>query len=217
MLFRSRGLWDLGAPGEGTDAADATWDPIRGKGDVDTGVYVDDASVRLDSTAPPRGGDEDATTLRATPTPREEDFQGKSKKKVVEAFAKAEHKSAEAWRQEAMKAQRKLEELSAKGMEDDADLKKTASSVSKLKGLVREFKKALVFMTYLNDVSDGGTRFLNQDIITPAIKGLTLIWPTDWTHTHCGQISQNNIKYIATGWFSYKRGPKDFSIHFNKA
>ena len=43
-----------------------------------------------------------------------------------------------------MKAQRKLEELSAKGMEDDADLKKTASSVSKLKGLVREFKKALV-------------------------------------------------------------------------
>ncbi len=128
----------------GTDAADATWDPIRGKGDVDTGVYVDDASVRLDSTAPPRGGDEDATTLRATPTPREEDFQGKSKKKVVEAFAKAEHKSAEAWRQEAMKAQRKLEELSAKGMEDDADLKKTASSVSKLKGLVREFKKALV-------------------------------------------------------------------------
>ena len=128
----------------GTDAADATWDPIRGKGDVDTGVYVDDASVRLDSTAPPREGDEDATTLRATPTPREEDFQGKSKKKVVEAFAKAEHKSAEAWRQEAMKAQRKLEELSAKGMEDDADLKKTASSVSKLKGLVREFKKALV-------------------------------------------------------------------------
>ena len=128
----------------GTDAADATWDPIRGDGDVDTGVYVDDASTRLDSTAPPRRGDEDATTLRATPTPREEDFQGQSKKKIVEAFAKAEHKSAEAWRQEAMKAQRKLEELSAKGMEDDADLKKTASSVSKLKGLVREFKKALL-------------------------------------------------------------------------
>jgi hypothetical protein len=128
----------------GTDAADATWDPIRGDGDVDTGVYVDDASVRLDSTVPPRRGDEDATTLRATPTPREEDFQGQSKKKIVEAFAKAEHKSAEAWRQEAMKAQRKLEELSAKGMEDDADLKKTASSVSKLKGLVREFKKALL-------------------------------------------------------------------------
>jgi hypothetical protein len=128
----------------GTDAADATWDPIRGDGDVDTGIYVDDASTRLDSTAPPRRGDEDTTTLRATPTPREEDFQGQSKKKIVEAFAKAEHKSAEAWRQEAMKAQRKLEELSAKGMEDDADLKKTASSVSKLKGLVREFKKALL-------------------------------------------------------------------------
>lgn len=77
--------------------------------------------------------------------------------------------------------------------------------------------RALVFMTYLNDVPNGGTRFLNQNIITPAVKGLTLIWPTDWTHTHCGQISEDHIKYIATGWFFYKRTSDDFSVYFTKA
>jgi len=61
----------------------------------------------------------------------------------------------------------------------------------------------LVFMTYLNDVPGGGTEFLYQNLITPAIKGLTLIWPAIWTHTHRGQISKNYEKYIATGWFNF--------------
>ena len=45
------------------------------------------------------------------------------------------------------------------------------------------------------------THFKYQDITTPAIKGLTVIWPPDWTHTHKGQISDNK-KIIATGWFT---------------
>ena len=61
----------------------------------------------------------------------------------------------------------------------------------------------LVFMTYLNDVDDGGTEFKYQKIITPAKKGLTLIWPTDWPFTHRGQISKTKEKYIITGWFNY--------------
>tara|TARA_B100001564_G_C20470023_1_gene592194 strand:+ start:135 stop:719 length:585 start_codon:yes stop_codon:yes gene_type:complete len=61
----------------------------------------------------------------------------------------------------------------------------------------------LVFMTYLNDVEDGGTQFKYQNLITPAKKGLTLIWPTDFTHTHRGVISKTKEKYIATGWYSY--------------
>ena len=61
----------------------------------------------------------------------------------------------------------------------------------------------LVFMTYLNDVEDGGTQFKYQNLITPAKKGLTLIWPTDFTHTHRGVISQTKEKYIVTGWYSY--------------
>ena len=66
-----------------------------------------------------------------------------------------------------------------------------------------EVKRVLVFMTYLNDVDDGGTEFKNQNIICPAKKGLTLIWPTDWTHTHRGQISMTKEKYIVTGWFTF--------------
>ena len=135
----------------GTDAADASWDPLRGE---DDGVYVDDASTRLDWTIPPGGdsrlsssqpnGDGEDEELAPTPTPADEHFQSKSKKKIVEEFAKAEHKSAEAWRQEALKAQQKLEEVAAKGMENDADLQKSAGAVEKLKGLVKEFKKALL-------------------------------------------------------------------------
>jgi hypothetical protein len=61
----------------------------------------------------------------------------------------------------------------------------------------------LVFMTYLNDVEDGGTMFYHQKITCPAKKGLTLIWPTDWTHTHKGQISKKHEKYIITGWYNF--------------
>jgi hypothetical protein len=61
----------------------------------------------------------------------------------------------------------------------------------------------LVFMTYLNNVEDGGTEFKYQNLITPAKKGLTLIWPAQWTHTHRGQISSTKEKYIVTGWFSF--------------
>ena len=58
-------------------------------------------------------------------------------------------------------------------------------------------------MTYLNDVPDGGTHFKYQDLTTPAEKGLTLIWPTDFSHTHKGQITKQHEKYILTGWLGY--------------
>ena len=62
--------------------------------------------------------------------------------------------------------------------------------------------RVLVYMTYLNDVSDGGTEFLYQNIKTKAQKGLTLIWPAHFTHTHRGIISDTAEKYIITGWIS---------------
>ena len=64
-------------------------------------------------------------------------------------------------------------------------------------------KRVLVFMTYLNDVDDGGTEFYHQNLITSAKKGLTIIWPAEWTHTHKSQISYTKEKYIITGWFSF--------------
>jgi hypothetical protein len=62
----------------------------------------------------------------------------------------------------------------------------------------------LVFMTYLNDVTDAGeTEFLHQKLKIKPEKGLTLIWPTDWTFTHRGVPSMSQEKYITTGWFNY--------------
>ena len=64
-------------------------------------------------------------------------------------------------------------------------------------------RRHLAFMTYLNDVhDDGGTSFYYQDITVKAEKGLTLIWPSEWTHTHKGEVSNTEEKYIITGWFS---------------
>jgi hypothetical protein len=62
----------------------------------------------------------------------------------------------------------------------------------------------LVFMTYLNDVIDeGGTEFYYQGIKVQPKKGLTLVWPADWTYTHRGIPSPTQDKYIITGWYSY--------------
>lgn len=62
----------------------------------------------------------------------------------------------------------------------------------------------LVFMTYLNDVTDAGeTEFFYQKLKIQPKKGLTLIWPVDWTYTHRGIASPTQIKYIVTGWFSF--------------
>jgi hypothetical protein len=64
--------------------------------------------------------------------------------------------------------------------------------------------RALVYMTYLNDVNDGGeTEFMYQNIKIVPRKGLTLLWPVDWTHTHRGITSPSQTKYIVTGWFQY--------------
>ena len=61
----------------------------------------------------------------------------------------------------------------------------------------------LVWMTYLNDVPDGGTEWYHQDLYIPAKKGYTVIWPADWTHFHKGRTSQTSEKQIFTGWFSF--------------
>ena len=65
-------------------------------------------------------------------------------------------------------------------------------------------QRALVFMTYLNDVTDGGeTQWLYQGKQIKPKKGLTAIWPTDFTHTHRGVVSPTQSKTIVTGWFNF--------------
>jgi len=61
----------------------------------------------------------------------------------------------------------------------------------------------LVFMTYLNTCKAAGTMFYYQNKTFKCKKGDTLIWPAAWTHTHKGQISTTETKYIITGWYCY--------------
>ena len=68
-----------------------------------------------------------------------------------------------------------------------------------------ETDRVLVWMTYLNDVEDGGTQFKYQNFTSPAKKGLTLIWPPYWNFTHRGIVSNTNEKFIITGWYSLKK------------
>ena len=61
----------------------------------------------------------------------------------------------------------------------------------------------LAFMTYLNTLDNAGTEFFHQKTTTPCEKGLTIIWPAGWTHTHRGVTNYEGEKTIITGWFSF--------------
>ena len=64
--------------------------------------------------------------------------------------------------------------------------------------------RVFAFMTYLNDVEEGGsTYFSHYDLEIQPQKGLTLIWPAEWTHAHRGNVLKEGVKYIITGWISF--------------
>ena len=64
--------------------------------------------------------------------------------------------------------------------------------------------RVLAWMSYLNDVEDGGsTTFAHQKMEVTPKKGKTLIWPAEWTHAHTGNIVNSGNKYIVTGWMHF--------------
>ncbi len=66
--------------------------------------------------------------------------------------------------------------------------------------------RVYAWMTYLNDVNveDGGsTSFTHYGLDIQPRKGLTLIWPAEWTHAHKGNVLKANSKYIITGWMNF--------------
>ena len=79
---------------------------------------------------------------------------------------------------------------------------RTHTERSSLDSLHRIF----AWMTYLNDVEikDGGsTLFSHYDLDIQPRKGLTLIWPAEWTHAHKGNLLKAESKYIITGWMHF--------------
>ena len=64
--------------------------------------------------------------------------------------------------------------------------------------------RLFAWMTYLNDVNDGGqTNFNHYGIKIKPETGKTLIWPAEWTHAHTGEILKSGTKYIVTGWIHF--------------
>ena len=66
--------------------------------------------------------------------------------------------------------------------------------------------RIFAWMTYLNDVDieeGGSTFFSHYDLEIQPKKGLTLIWPAEWTHAHKGNLLHANSKYIITGWMHF--------------
>lgn len=64
--------------------------------------------------------------------------------------------------------------------------------------------RVLVWMIYLNTITDGGeTRFPAYDLNVKAEVGKLLIWPAGFTHIHHGLVSETQTKYIATGWYTF--------------
>ena len=74
------------------------------------------------------------------------------------------------------------------------------------RGSVESLHRVFAWMTYLNDVNDedgGQTYYPHYDIRVKAEMGKTLIWPAEWTHAHAGEILNNGLKYIVTGWMHF--------------
>lgn len=64
--------------------------------------------------------------------------------------------------------------------------------------------RAISYILYLNDVSEGGeTEFIHLSERVAPKAGRMLIFPAGWTHTHRGNPPLVEDKYIATGWMEY--------------
>jgi len=63
-------------------------------------------------------------------------------------------------------------------------------------------KRVLVWMFYLNDAQCGTEFFYHPNIESK--KGRLVIWPSGWTHYHKGVTPNKGIKYVMSGWYSFK-------------
>tara|TARA_B100001057_G_C22726255_1_gene901826 strand:- start:234 stop:824 length:591 start_codon:yes stop_codon:yes gene_type:complete len=64
--------------------------------------------------------------------------------------------------------------------------------------------RILTFITYLNDIEEGGeTEFLYYPKRIKPKKGTTILFPGSFSHTHRGNQPLKETKYILTGWVDY--------------
>ena len=66
--------------------------------------------------------------------------------------------------------------------------------------------RVLFWMIYLNTTSegDGTTEWIYQGVKEQPEQGKLIICPSGFTHTHRGNPSYKDTKYIATGWYTHQ-------------
>jgi hypothetical protein len=73
--------------------------------------------------------------------------------------------------------------------------------------------RTLLFMFYLNDVTEGGqTEFYYQNKAIQPKTGRMVIAPAYFTHTHRGCTPISNDKYILTSWILFNRAEQLYKV-----
>ena len=64
--------------------------------------------------------------------------------------------------------------------------------------------RQLALIIYLNSVADGGeTCFHRQNLKVKPVAGDALLFPTFWTHMHCGETPRSEDKYVVSSFMCF--------------
>jgi hypothetical protein len=66
------------------------------------------------------------------------------------------------------------------------------------------WERQLALIIYLNSVADGGeTCFHRQNLQVKPVAGDAVLFPTFWTHMHCGEIPRSDDKYVISSFVCF--------------
>jgi hypothetical protein len=72
------------------------------------------------------------------------------------------------------------------------------------------WERQLALIIYLNSVEEGGeTCFHRQNVTVKPVAGDAVLFPTFWTHMHCGEIPRSEDKYIISSFVCFVIPPAD--------
>ena len=72
------------------------------------------------------------------------------------------------------------------------------------------WERQLALVIFLNSVAEGGeTSFHRQNLRVRPVAGDALLFPTFWTHMHCGEIPRSEDKYIVSSFVCFEIPPAD--------
>ena len=64
--------------------------------------------------------------------------------------------------------------------------------------------RQLALIIYLNSVEEGGeTCFHRQSLKVKPVAGDAVLFPTFWTHMHCGEIPRSDDKYVVSSFVCF--------------